>query len=293
MKLGKNGKATATDVPNPDSKDGKWDPLEHMPRFVFHPKEDAFPVSPSFDGDPKLENNGPATPDGKGNYKDGFIGGDQRLSGAYTVTKKGEYTVLTYSFYYAHNKAVHYHANDYSTAQVFLKPGKDGKLKPEFLVTSWHHGSVITPWKDLAKDKDGRPVIAVNLGSHALQPLGKGQKVPTGGLQIGGDGGRCSTEAAPADDPVRCLPDQREGRHVPRSGLEGRQTAAQGAVLGRRGDQPVPPRGLREGPGRVDRHGRASAQEGEGRREEGLGRGHRRGRALTNSRVNNAPVAGS
>lgn len=188
VKLDKSGKATATDVPNPDSPDGKWDPYQDMPRFLFHPEEDAFPVSPTFDGDLKLGNNGPKTADGKGNYQDGFIGGDQSLSGGFTVTKKGEYHVLTYSFYYATNKAVHYHPNDYSTAQVFLKEGKDGKLHPEYLATSWHHGSVLTPWEDLAKDKDGKPVVAVNLGSHALQPLSKGQEIPTEGLQIGGDG---------------------------------------------------------------------------------------------------------
>ncbi len=189
VKLQKGGKATATDVPNPDSPDGKWDPYQYMPRFLFHPEEDAFPVSPAFDGDLDLKNNGPTRANGKdGNYQDGYIGGDQSLSGGFSVTKKGEYYVLTYSFYYATNKAVHYHNNDYSTAQVYLKPGKDGKLEPEYLATSWHHGSVLTKWKDLAKDEQGKPVIAVNLGSHALQPLAKGQEIPTDGLQIGGHG---------------------------------------------------------------------------------------------------------
>ncbi|MOA53875.1 hypothetical protein D3C78_1774000 [compost metagenome] len=43
-------------------------------------------------------------------------------------------------------------------------------------------------WKDLQKDADGRPIIRVERGSHALHPYGKGEKVPTSGLQIAGDG---------------------------------------------------------------------------------------------------------
>ena len=187
-KAGPDGKPQATDVPNPDRKDGQWDPLDFMPRFAFAPDEDAFPIDPDFDGDGKLTGNGPETYDGTGKYKDGVIGGTQQLNGAFTVTKKGEFTVLTYSFYYATNKAVHYHDNDYSTAQVYLKPSKDGKLEPAFLYTSWHHGGVLTPWDELAKDQDGRPVIKVHQGSHALQPVGKGEKLPTKGLQIGADG---------------------------------------------------------------------------------------------------------
>jgi hypothetical protein len=157
-----------------------------MPRFVFDKAEDALPVSPTFDGDTNLDNNAAATQDApKGNYKDGVIGGDQKLSSGFAVTKKGDYTVLSYSFYYAHNKAGDYHRNDYSTAQVYLKPGPDGKLQPEYLMTSWHHGEVLTPWKDLPKDEDGRPIVGVNLGSHALEVR---DKVPAEGLSIKGNG---------------------------------------------------------------------------------------------------------
>ncbi len=179
----------AIDVPNPDSPDGQWDPYAYMPRFVFEAGEDAFPVPPNFDGDTDLANNGPTAANaGDGHYQDGVVGGRQPLTGAFTVTKKGEYHILTYSFYYAHNKAGDYHQNDYSTAQVYLKPGKDGKLAPTHLMTSWHHGAILTPWQDLGKDDQGRPMVKVQLGSHALQVLGKDEKPPTKGLQIQGDG---------------------------------------------------------------------------------------------------------
>lgn len=179
----------ATDIPNPDSPDGKWDPYQFMPRFVFEKGEDALPVSPTFDGDTNWDNNGPSSPGAKdGHYQDGIIGGDQPLNGAFTVTKKGDYHILTYSFYYAHNKAGSYHENDYSTAQVYLKPGPDGKLAPTHLMTSWHHGALLTPWSDLGKDDQGRPMVRVQLGSHALQPFGRGEKAPTDGLHIQGDG---------------------------------------------------------------------------------------------------------
>jgi hypothetical protein len=177
------------DVPNPDSPDGKWDPTQFMPRFVFDKAEDAFPVAPNFDGDTDLNNNAPEKADGApGSYEDGKIGGDQPLTGAFTATKKGEYTVLTYSFYHAQNKAGHYHRNDYSTAQVYLKPGPDGKLAPTHLSTSWHHGSVLTPWNDMKQDDQGRPVVKVNLGSHALEVMDKDAEMPTEGLQIDGNG---------------------------------------------------------------------------------------------------------
>lgn len=188
MQWNSDGTITAQDVPNPDSPDGKWDPHAWMPRFAFDPKEDAFPVSPSFDGDADLANNAGSEAGGKGSYQDGSVGGDQPLSAGFTVTKKGEYTVLTYSFYYAHNKAMGYHQNDYSTAQVYLEPGPDGKLAPTHLAASWHHGSILTKWGDLAKDAEGRPVVKVHIGSHALQPIGAGDEWDEGGLSLAGTG---------------------------------------------------------------------------------------------------------
>lgn len=182
------GTAVATDVPNPDAPDGRWDPYAWMPRFAFAGNEDAFPVNPRFDGDASFTNNGPRDPSGKGNYADGRIGGNQPLSGGFAVTERDGYVVLTYSFYYAHNKAVSYHQNDYSTAQVYLKPGADGKLAPAYLYTSFHHGGTLTPWADLAKDADGRPTVRVFQGSHATVPVGKGQHAPEDGLVIAGDG---------------------------------------------------------------------------------------------------------
>lgn len=183
-----DGSVSAQDVPNPDAPDGKWDPTQFMPRFAFDAEEDAFPVSPSFDEDTEFDNNGAAMAGGTGNYNHGSVGGEQPLSGAFSVTKKGDYTVLTYSFYYASNKAMDYHQNDYSTAQVYLKPGPDGKLQPTHLAASWHHGAILTPWQDLAKDAGGRPVVKVQLGSHALQPVGAGDKWDQAGLNLTGTG---------------------------------------------------------------------------------------------------------
>jgi hypothetical protein len=190
---------SAQDVPNPDSPDGKWDPYALMPRFVFDKAEDAFPIAPDFDGDTDVNNNGHSSGTAKdGHYKDGVIGGDQALNGAFNVTKKGEYTIATYSFYYATNKGGHYHENDYSTAQVYMKPGKDGKLEPTHLFTSWHHGAVLTPWKDLQKDDQGRPMVKVNLGTHALEAYAQGDKPDPEGLQIAGDG-RAELNGKPTD----------------------------------------------------------------------------------------------
>jgi hypothetical protein len=190
---------SAQDVPNPDSPDGKWDPYAIMPRFVFDKAEDAFPVAPDFDGDTDLQNNGHSSGTAKdGNYKDGVIGGEQPLNGSFNVTKKGEYTIATYSFYYATNKGGHYHENDYSTAQVYMKPGKDGKLEPTHLFTSWHHGAMLTPWKDLQMDDQGRPMVKVNKGTHALEAYAKGDKPDPEGLQIAGDG-RAELNGKPTD----------------------------------------------------------------------------------------------
>jgi hypothetical protein len=167
-----------TDVP------GSWDPLAYMPSFVLDRREDALPVDPDFDGSGSMNDNAPGTADGKpGSYQDGVIGGKQALNGFVGVSKKGDYTVLTYSFYYAHNKAGKYHHNDYSTAQVFLKDGK-----PAYLYTSWHHGARMTRWDELAKDPQGRPIIKVGLGSHSLLALAKGEKADQAGLVIKGDG---------------------------------------------------------------------------------------------------------
>ncbi|HBN09579.1 MAG TPA: hypothetical protein DD435_13320 [Cyanobacteria bacterium UBA8530] len=182
-----DGTPVITDVPNPQDK--AWDPFQFMPRFLFDPGEDAFPVAPAFDGDGNLDNNAPSKPNGVGgNYRDGVIEDRQALSGGFAVTRKGDYTVLTYSFYYPHNKAGDYHTKDWSIAQVYLRPGKDGKLQPESLYTSWHHGGMLTPWDKLLKDEQGKPVIQVGLGSHSLTPLGLKDSLPERGLQILGNG---------------------------------------------------------------------------------------------------------
>lgn len=188
----KDGNATIADVPHPQSTSENpvnWDPFAYMPRFVFEPGEDALPVSPSFDGDADVNNDAPAEPNGEGgSYRDGIIGGNQALNGGFAVTKKGEYTVLTYSFYYATNKAGNYHGKDWSHAQVYLKPDEKGELKPDFVYTSWHHGGILTPWDAIQKDEQGKPVLEVQLGSHAIAPLGKNTPIPTKGFQIRGDG---------------------------------------------------------------------------------------------------------
>lgn len=189
----KDGKPQVADVPHPASTPEKpvnWDPFTYMPRFVFEEGEDALPVSPSFDGDADVNNDAPKEANGKGgSYRDGVIGGNQALNGGFAVSQKGEYTVLTYSFYFATNKAGHYHGKDWSHAQVYLKPDdKTGELKPEFVYTSWHHGGILTPWDDIKKDAQGKPVLEVQLGSHAVAPLGKNQSIPTKGFQIQGDG---------------------------------------------------------------------------------------------------------
>lgn len=184
-----HGPWTVQNVKNPDRADGKWDPFAYMPRFVFSPREDAYPVDPSFDGDGSLADNAPQVANGPGgHYQDGVVGGKQPLDGAFVVTKKAGYTVLTYAFYYAHNKGGEYHPSDYSTVQVYLKPGKDGKLAPAYLYAAWHRGGILCRYDELKKDAQGRPIVAICRGTHAVQPVGKHAKTPTTGLQIRGDG---------------------------------------------------------------------------------------------------------
>jgi hypothetical protein len=185
-----DGPVQIQDLDSPFRKDGKWDPYQFMPHFVFSPEEDTFPVSPSFDGDADFTNNAPETyGESGGNYRDGVIGGEQALNGAFTVTQVDGYTVQTYSFYSAKDKGGQsYHPNDYHTAQVYLERNAYGNLEPKFLLTSFHHGVVLTPWKDLQKDETGHPIVEVKRGTHALRPLGHGDTAPTGGLEILGDG---------------------------------------------------------------------------------------------------------
>ena len=178
---GADGGWSAQAVRNPDDAQGRFDPYAFLPNLAFHPKEDSFPVAPDADrtGD---------TADDRLAYDHGVIGGDQPLAGAVSVAKKGEYTVLTYAMFYVDNKAGSYHAKDSSTVSVYLKPGKDGKLQPEYLYSSWHYGASMTKWDDVKKGPDGRPVIRVERGSHALRPLAKWELMPENGVVVGGDG---------------------------------------------------------------------------------------------------------
>ncbi|MNR82986.1 hypothetical protein D3C72_137570 [compost metagenome] len=178
----KSGKTwNVPEIRNPDDAQGKFDPYAFMPRMVFAGNEDSFPILPDFDRDGKNTTDVAA-------YRHGVIGGSQPLHGSVSVAQKGEFTVLTYSQYYVDNKFTNYHTTDSSTMAVYLKPGKNGKLEPEYLYTSWHYGATMTPWKDLAKDDAGRPVVLVERSSHALHPYGKDETVPSKGLQIAGDG---------------------------------------------------------------------------------------------------------
>lgn len=179
-----------SDIPAPASMGGKWDPTQFAPHYVFGPKEDAFPIRPDYDGNADMNDNGASEASGTGTdkYRDGVIDEQQALNGSFTVTQKGEYTVMTYSNHYATNKGSSYHDKDYSTAQVYLKENASGELEPAFLATSWHYGTQLTPWQDVKKDANGSPVIAVGQGSHSLQPLGQDQEIPKDGLHIQGDG---------------------------------------------------------------------------------------------------------
>ncbi len=180
--LQKSGQSWKTpEIRNPDDPQGKFDPYAYLPHMVFAPNEDSFPILPDFDRDGKNTTDAAA-------YRHGVIGGEQPLHGSVSVSKKGEYTVLTYSHYYVDNKFTNYHATDSSTMAVYLKPGKSGKLEPEYLYTSWHYGATMTPWQDLSKDEQGRPVVLVERSSHALHPYGKDEAIPSKGLHLAGDG---------------------------------------------------------------------------------------------------------
>ncbi len=180
--LQKAGKVWQTPaIRNPDDPQGKFDPYAYLPHMVFAANEDSFPILPDFDRDGKTKTDAAA-------YRHGIIGGKQPLHGSVSVAQKGEFTVLTYSHYYVDNKFTNYHATDSSTMAVYLKPGKNGKLEPAYLYTSWHYGATMTPWADLSKDEQGRPVVLVERSSHALHPYGKDEAIPRSGLHISGDG---------------------------------------------------------------------------------------------------------
>jgi hypothetical protein len=176
------------DIPAPNGD--QWDPKQFAPHYVFDGQEDAFPIRPDYDGNGDTGDNGGSELEdtGSDHYRDGVIDDKQALNAGFVVQQKGEYTVLTYSNYYATNKGAHYHKNDYSTAQVYLKPNEKGEMEPQFLATSWHYGTQLTPWKDVKKDASGHPVIGVGLGTHSLQPYGTKDEVPKDGLHLNGDG---------------------------------------------------------------------------------------------------------
>jgi hypothetical protein len=168
-------------IENPNDPNGEFDPYEYMPDIAFNEDEDSFPILPDPNGDGDIEND-------LKDYKHGVIGGDQPLKGSFSVAKKGEYTVLTYSFFLPDNKFTNYHVTDSSTVAVYLKPDKNGKLQPDSVYTSWHYGANLAKRDDIKKGKDGRPVILVERGSHALHPYSKIESLPKDGLLIKGDG---------------------------------------------------------------------------------------------------------
>lgn len=180
LKKTEKGWAVPT-LANPQDPEGRFDPFAYMPNIVFAATEDSFPVRPDLDGDGKTRTDAD-------HYAHGVIGGKQPLTGAVSVSRKGEYTVMTYSFYYVDNKFTNYHRTDSSTVSVYLKPDKSGKLQPAYLYSSWHYGGNMARWSDLAKGPDGRPVVLVERGSHALHPFGLKERLPGTGLWINGDG---------------------------------------------------------------------------------------------------------
>lgn len=166
---------------NPNAASGRFDAYAFQPRWIFDAKEDSFPVRPDYDKSGSTKND-------LKTYQHGVVGGDQPLEGAFSVTKKGEYTVLTYSLSYVDNKFTNYHDGDSSTVSIYLKPNTQGKLEPAYLYTSFHYAGRMVAWKDVKKDAQGRPVVRVERGSHALHPYGTQEKVPTDGLQIAANG---------------------------------------------------------------------------------------------------------
>lgn len=182
LSRGPNG-ITGVDIANPDSPDGTWDPYLYAPNFHFDGLEDSFPVRPGFDGDGDWKND-PA------HYDHGLVGGDQAVQMNFSVAKKGEYYVLQYASYYVDNKVSGaYHVGDSSVVSIYLKPGKNGRLEPAYMFSSWHHGALMVPWNELAKDVNGRPSVLVGKGSHALVPASSLVKPKAdGGLVAWGDG---------------------------------------------------------------------------------------------------------
>lgn len=176
-----NGVYRAPEVKNPNDPKGEFDPYAYQPTIVFDAKEDSFTVPVNYDGD-----------GGSGNdlahYEHGVIGGKQRLGGSFTVTKIGEYTVLTYGLNYVDNKFTNYHEGDSSTVSIYLKPDAKGKLEPAYVYNSYHYAGNLTAWKDIKKDADGHPILRVERGSHAMHAYGVDEKITDAGLVVRGDG---------------------------------------------------------------------------------------------------------
>lgn len=174
---------SSVDIPNPDSPDGTWDPYRYAPNFHYDGREDSFPVAPGFDRDSDWDND-------PHHYAHGALGGEQGATMNFSVVRKGEYYVLQYASYYVDNKVgCDYHVGDSSMVAVYLKPGKDGKLAPAYMFTSWHNGALMVPWNELKLEPNGRPAVMVGKGSHSVVPTSHCVKPKAdGGLVVYGDG---------------------------------------------------------------------------------------------------------
>jgi hypothetical protein len=197
------------------------DPKAFMPLVNFEKGEDVFPTDPGFDGNANVQDN-------MRTYRRGKTDGKQEPTFYVSGATVGEYTVLRYDVYYVDNRYMNYHNHDWEGFSVYLKPDATGKLKPAYLMTSWHYDQILTPWSDLQFDATGRPTVLVDKGAHGSRPLKRGMAIPQGrtlhpqGYWLDKQGGtpqplhlRGSDPLLKGVEPVVTLPGGADPRQIP------------------------------------------------------------------------------
>lgn len=157
--------------------------FEYAPVFYFHPDEKYLPADPdTFIANSELE-------DGIWDLKDGekYRQGDPANSPVTYQYEEGPPPTITYwQFYNYNNKAINNspdqnHEGDWESVTVVFGNGMD--KEPTEMRYSAHGGGTALSWNDTPKTEDGRPIVNVALGSHAMSPYLANQPTKAPGIE--------------------------------------------------------------------------------------------------------------